>query len=171
MGWLGGFFSKKGAGDDPERSEAIERIQRALAGVPPAEARFLACVALLAARVAHVDSEVSPGERERIRGVLKTRLGLADALADAATGIALDATAAHAVEQHLVIRRLNELATRERKHQLVRALFEVASEADVTEAESAEIGVIATGLLLSRSEFIALRSEFRESLAILKGLP
>lgn len=172
MGWFEGFLGAAKTGEqDPEYSGAIRKIEEALAGLPQEEARFLACVALLAARVADADTTVSDGEKQRIREVLKERLKLPHDSADRAASLAVEATLSRSVEQHLVLRRMNEIATREQKHMLVRALFHVACEADVSELENEEIRSIATALLLARSEFNALRLEFRDHLAVLKNLP
>jgi uncharacterized tellurite resistance protein B-like protein len=172
MGWLGTFFNAgKQAEQDPEYSEGLAKVERILTGMPEEDARFIACLALLTAKVAHADTKVSEGEKNRIRDVLKKQMNLADAQVDAIAAIVLDDALSHSFEHHLVLRRLNELTTREQKHAIVRVLFHVACEDDISEVESEMIGGVASGLLLPRSEFIALRSEFKQHLSVLKGLP
>ena len=169
--WLQGFLSgARSPEQDPERSIALERAERALVGLPEAEARYVACVAFLMARVGHVDDEISDGEKARLLEVLRAQLKLPGPLAAATLAVAVEATLSQSVELHIVMRRLNELATHEQKHALIRMLFHVASDDDISEAESGEIGTIATAIHLPRSEYIVLRSEFRDQLAVLKGL-
>ena len=167
MGWLESFLETKK--QDPEHSVVIHKIEQALSGYPEKDARYIACVAVLLARVADADSHVSTGEKDRIRSILRGQMKLPEAMADSVLTITFDNTVFHSIERHLVIRRLNEIATLEQKQDLIRSLLHLACEDDISEAESTDIGQLATALLIPRTEFLALRSEFRNHLSILKN--
>ena len=170
MRWLQKFLGTAAVSpdQDPEYSQTMHKAEQALSSLPEAEARFIACVAYLMARVGHVDFQISEGEKSRLLGLLKTDLKLPDHLAGVTVEIAIESTLSHANERHLVLNRLNDVATREQKCDVIRLLFHVASDDDISEAESHEIGMVATALHLTRAEFISLRSEFRNHLSILK---
>ena len=170
MAWLHKLLGTAASPEqDPEHSENLLRAEQALSSLPPAEARFIACVAYLMARVGHVDFQISEGEKSRLLALLIADLKLPESLARVTMDIAIASTLSHSNESHLVLDRLNEVATQEQKYSVIRLLFHVASDEDISEAESYEIGMIATALHLSRTEFISLRSEFRDYLSILKN--
>jgi hypothetical protein len=74
-----------------------------------------------------------------------------------------------ATENFLVTREFNQISTREQKLALLDCLYSVASASDlVTLAEDNEIRQIASELLLSHQDFIAIRSRFRDHLKVLK---
>lgn len=171
MGWFRGFLDTSDLKEsDPEFSAAIARVENSLNDVPPSEARFLACLALLMARIAYIDSQVSEGEKLKIREVLCNQLQLSASLADRVTSIVVETVLSRSIDHHLVLRRLNEISSRERKFQVIRTLFHIARDEDISEAESEDIGSIANALHVTRSEFISLRSEFRDHLSVLKDI-
>lgn len=172
MGWFENFFGSVPSRElDPDYSATIEKIETSLAGLPAERARFLACVALLAARVAHIDHQICEGEEARIRKVLRDHFELGEELARSVAAIALESERSITVEHHLVTRKLNELASREEKIAVLRALFYIAAEGDITEQESDQIGSLAGALLLPRSDFLAVRADYREHRALVKSLP
>lgn len=172
MNILKNLFGQSAKSDeDPAHSSDLRAVEAALAGVEPAQAKLLSGFALLLARVAHIDFNVSESEKKRIQEMLIRYSHLNEQQAQTVLTIALDRAARHSVEEHIVIRQINAVADRERRKDIIRALFHVASDADITEKESEEIFVIAKALLFSRQEYIELRSEFREHLTILKNMP
>lgn len=172
MGWLEKFFGGEVNPDsDPEHSASMAKIENLLAGLPEKDARYLACVALMAARVANIDSEVSEGEKKRVLEVLRNLMSLPEDQARAVMEIALASEDQLTVEFHIVTRRLNEIASREQKLELLHLLFHVAAEDDVTEQESDNIGAISNALLLPRSDFLSVRAAYREHRKIFKDLP
>jgi uncharacterized tellurite resistance protein B-like protein len=73
------------------------------------------------------------------------------------------------VDNFLVTREFNELASREQKRDLLTCLFAIsASDKSVSSIEDSEIRQIAGELLLEHNDFIAARSEFRDHLEVLK---
>jgi len=72
-------------------------------------------------------------------------------------------------EDYLVTREFASTATREQKLALLHCCMVVAAvDADVSGPEDAVVREIAGELGLSHDEFIAVRSEFRDALAVLK---
>lgn len=170
MKWLEDLFGSPKR-EPHDHSEALHKIEGLLGHLPKDESAYLACVGILAARIAHLDYEFSEGEKKRLAEVFRDHMGLAESLAETVAEIALECQLHLDPERYLAVGKLNEIATREQKHALVRALFHVAAEEDITEQESDEIGSIAGALLLPRPDFTAIRSEFSEHRRILKGLP
>lgn len=158
------------ATQDPNFSAAIRRVEKALSVVSERDGCFLACSALLMAQVAHADDLISESEKERIFQVLRSKMHLSEEKALAAVEVAVEHALSLSIERHLVLRKLNECSTADQKHDLLRALFEVACDEDISETESDQIGSIANGLHVPRPEFTAIRAEFREHRALLKGL-
>lgn len=156
---------------NPNYSEDLSVVERQLKGLPPPQARYLACLALLLARVARVDFNVSDGEKARMRDVLTRQSHLSTDQAGLVIDLALDRAARNSVEDHIVMRHLNASVTREQKQDVLRALFHVAGDDSISEQESEEIFVIAKAMNFSRREFLELRNEFRDDLALLQKLP
>jgi uncharacterized tellurite resistance protein B-like protein len=161
--------SLKGTGPYAPKTD-LAALERQLSGLPPREAGFLAGFALLLAEVASADLEVTEGERSRIAEVLRKHSRLDDSQAELVSRLALDRAAKSSVEAHLVFRRLNELCDHDRKRDIVRGLLYVAAEGDISEQESEQVSFLARALGVDRKEFLELRAEFREHLAVLKGL-
>jgi uncharacterized tellurite resistance protein B-like protein len=152
-------------------SSDLAAIEQRLSSLPPREAGYLAGFALLLAEVANVDFNVSAEERARIAEVLRKHSHLDEAQAELVSRLAVERSTRHSVESHLVFRRLNEVANHEQKRDIVRGLLYVAAHDDITEKESEEISFLARALHIDRKEYLELRSEFREHLAVLKGMP
>jgi uncharacterized tellurite resistance protein B-like protein len=77
-----------------------------------------------------------------------------------------------ATEDYLVSKEFGRIATREEKTALLHCLFAVsASDESVSSAEDQTIRQIADELGLEHADFIAVRSNYREHLAVLKKPP
>lgn len=171
MGFIRGLFeATSGIECAADSSSDLQAVEAALSGMPRDQARYLAGVALLLARIAHVDLEVLPEERERLKQALRRQSQLDLQQIEIVAALAVERALLHSVEEHIVLRELNALATYEQKRDIVRALFHVAAADDVSERESEEIGLIAKGFLIARSEFLSIRSEFRDQLRVLKNI-
>ena len=72
-------------------------------------------------------------------------------------------------ENYLVAREFGEISTREQKLALLECLFTVAAaDGSISVMEGNEISQIATELKLEHDDVIAVRSKFRDYLAVLK---
>ncbi len=170
MAWLSRLFS-----DSPDDSPVettthteISEIQDALQSVDENRIPYVACLALLGARVAGADSEISDGEKNRMIDVLKEDTHLSQDEAVAAVDIATSKELAHSIEHQRVTSLTNEFATLEQKISIIRALFHIACDDDISEVENEKIRAISKALLLSNNQYIQLRSEFREFRSLLK---
>jgi len=152
---------------------SLREIAERLSALPADDARFVAAFAYLLARIAGADLRTDGGERdaiaERLGGVAGLDPERARLLADAAIAAA---TTHSASDDHLVARAYREMASDAERETLVRCLYAVAAaDRSITTLEDNEIFEIATEIGLGRTAVVALRSEFREHLAVLKALP
>ena len=162
--WLGG-------GEEIGESDALVRAAGVLDGVPPERARYVAAFAYLLARVAAVDSHVSPDEMDLMHRVVQREADLSDeearVIVDLALGDALRFAGTHNLD---VTREFMTLATAEQRLGLLRCLFAVSAADDSVElAEDNEIRRISRELKIEHADFIAARAEVRAHLAVLKG--
>ena len=136
----------------------------------PDKARFLAAFAYLLGRVAYSDRYVSPEESEMMEKVLikKGRLSAEQAVLIIKIVRQQNILLGH-VDNFLVAREFNELASLEQKKDLLNCLFEIsASDESISNVEDSEIRQISGELLLDHRDFITARSAFRDHLDILK---
>jgi len=162
-----------GLGGDapPERETAtLREIAARLDALEPDTARYLAAFACVLARVAHCDLDTSDAESQAMRRILAQIGGLSPEHATLVVEIAHERGALEGgTEHYLVTRRFREIASREQRLGLVRCLFEVAAaDTHITTAEEVEISRVGSELGLTHAEIAALRSGFREHLAVLR---
>lgn len=140
---------------------------------PLDEIKLVTGYAGLLGRVAYADLEITDDEVARMRRVLAGVLGLADGEVEAIVEILLrHRVQLLSLEDHVYARLINDVADRPVKLKLLRALYEVgAADGSVREREDQEIRVISRALMLSHSDFIEARREFRDHLAVLKSEP
>ena len=163
MTWLGG-------GQEAVESDALVRAAAALDGVPPERARYVAAFAYLLARVAAVDSHVSPDEMDLMHRVVQREAGLSDeeakVIVDLALGDALRFAGTHNLD---VTREFLILSTAEQRLGLLRCLFAVSAADDSVElAEDNEIRRISRELKIEHADFIGARAEVRAHLKVLR---
>lgn len=164
-----GSAGNGGRGNDPG-TESVRKISRELEHLDPERARYLAAFAYLLGRVAYADREVSQKEAEMMEDVLIKRGGIPRDQAVLIIEIARQQNRLFGhVDNFLVAREFNELASLEQKKDLLACLYAISSsDKSISNVEDAEIRQIAGELLLEHSDFIAVRSAFREHLDILK---
>lgn len=165
---LGGVSSRT-----DREPESLRQITARLESLAPDEARFAAAFAYLLARVAGADLRTEQDEREAIRHRLEAVAGLSQDRAEILADAAIAAADAHAAsDDHLVARAFREMSNDAERVQLVRCLYAVAAaDASITTLEDNEVFEIAAEIGLARGDVIALRSEFRDALAVLRALP
>jgi uncharacterized tellurite resistance protein B-like protein len=158
---------------DARELESLREIGTRLTALSPEDARFVAAFAYLLARVAAADLKTDGSERATIVRRLEAVIALEPERAEILADAALAACQSHsASDDHLVARAYREMSTDDEREQLVRCLYAVAAaDESITTVEDNEIFEIATEIGLGRTAVIALRSEFREHLAVLKALP
>lgn len=168
---LNSFGGKSGWSSQEGGASSLERVERMLDHLPPDRARNLAVMALLLGRVAHADEVVSEEERTRMKDILASDLHLDEEQAAAVTDLALQKDLCLSLDRHLVLQHIRESIPHDERLDLVRSLFRLAAVHDISSQESEEIRLITKGMVLSHGDYIALRSEFRDHLTLLKNLP
>jgi uncharacterized tellurite resistance protein B-like protein len=168
------FLGLTNAGSSADREpESLRELTARLSAMSPEDARFVAAFAYLLARVAGADLETEDDERDVIARRLEKIAGLAPERADLLAESAIAAADTHsASDDHLVARAFREMASAEERMLLVRCLYAVAAaDTSITTLEDNEIFEIATEIGLPRNDVVALRSEWKEHLSVLKALP
>ncbi len=173
MTWIEKLFGTKHEDtlNTAQVNAELVAVQKVLTSVDDEQAPFVACLALLAARLAGADMEISEGEKKRIAEVLQKQTHLSGAEAAAAAQIASAQELAQSIEHQRITSLMNDLATMEQKEEIIRSLFYVACDEDISEVESEKIRSIATAMLVSNDRYIKIRSEFSEHRTLLKNLP
>jgi len=156
------------AESDPKFSVDLSQVENVLSDLPEEKAKFLSALALLLGRVAYADSDVSDTEKHKMKDLLIYEMKLSPDQAQAVTSIAIERTLTHGLESHLILDQMNKLASFDQKRDVLRTLFALAADEDISVKESEEINLISKGLGFDQNEFIAIRSEFRDHLSVLK---
>lgn len=131
---------------------------------------LLGCLAALSARVAYVDFEISPKEKDAMIEALKKWMNLTDKEAEFVSTKALEEVVElSGIEPRNYCTALNEFLDNTQKLHVLETLFQIsASDDNVEEYESEEIRIIATGLLLEHKHFIAARATVAKFIGALK---
>ena len=153
--------------------ESLRELTARLSAMAPEDARFVAAFAYLLARVAGADLRTEGDEREVIARRLETVAGLEAERANLLAEGAIAAATTHSPsDDHLVARAFREIASIDDRLLLIRCLYAVAAaDESITTPEDNEIFEIATEIGLGRTDVVALRSEWKEHLAVMKALP
>ncbi|MCU0227082.1 MAG: TerB family tellurite resistance protein [Bryobacterales bacterium] len=153
---------------DASNTESVRKIAILLQQLPPDRSRFLAAFAYLMARVAHADFHVSDEELRRMADILRDRGGLPADQAEAVAEMARHQTVHEgSTEDFLVTRAFRRIASRDELLQLLDCLFAVAAaHHSISVVEDNAIRQIASELNLEHREFIAVRSRYRDRLAV-----
>ncbi len=169
------FLGLRGA--RPEREEAetetVRRIAARLERLDPAVARRLAAFAYVLARVANADLAIRDDETREMERRVAALASLAPEEAALVVEIAKSQSRLlGGTENYVVTREYRRASTPEERAALVSCLFAVAAaDGSVSSTENAEISAIADELGLSAAELAAIRSGWRDKLAVLRDLP
>ena len=154
--------------DEPE--DGLQEVERALEGMDPAHARYIACFAYILTRAARADHVVTEAEMAEMQRLVAERGGISPDEAHVVVGIAR--AHAHRVggtEDFLVTREFNLLADRDQKLALLDCLFAVSSsDQTIVTAEDNEIRRIANELKLEHGDYISVRSKHLHHLKVLR---
>jgi len=154
-------------------TETVRKITRALDQMPPEGARYLAAFAYILSRVARADLVISDEETRAMERIVMETGGMPEDQAILVVQIAKTQNLLFgATENFLVTREFTKLATREQKLRLLHCLFAVsAADESISSAEDNVVRQIARELSLEHSDYIEVRTRFREHLAVLKKPP
>ena len=155
--------------DTADVGSGLDEIERALSGLEPAKARYIACFAYILGRVARADHEVTPQESAEMERLIAERTGLPAEQAMLAVKIATAHGLRHGgTEDFLVTREFTALATREQRLALLDCLFELSStDASIVMLEDNELRRITSELKLEHADFIHARSVYLQHLKVL----
>lgn len=157
------------AASDPD-TEAVRKIIDELDHLPDERARFVAAFAFILSRVAHADMDISSEETAAMERIVVEHGALPEKLAIIVVQMAKTQSLLFGgTENFLVTREFNRIASPEEKVALLDCLFAVSSaDREINSVEDRVIRQIADELLLEHRDYIAVRSRFREHLAVLK---
>ena len=154
----------------PTETETVRKITTALDQMDPQQARYIAVFAYILGRVAHADLEIS---EEETREMERTVMELGQLPEEQAIIVVQIAKTQNLLfggtENYLVTREFNKMATQEQKIALLHCLFAVSStDEDISSEEDRAIRQITAELNLEHKDFIAVRSDYRHHLSVLK---
>ena len=130
----------------------------------------MASFAYILGRVAHADLDISEDETMTMEEIVVKQGQLTPNLAIIVVQMAKSQNLLFGgTENFLVTREFKKMSTPEQKKNLLRSLFAVSSSDDsISVVEDNEIRQVSKELGITHSEFIAIRSSFREYLAVLR---
>lgn len=154
-------------------TEIVRNVIQALDHLEESQARYIAAFGYILGRVAHADLKISPEESAAMERIITEHAGLPTA--QALIVVQLARTRAQlfgGTENFLITREFDRIATPEQKMALLDCLFAVAAaEGDISTTEDSEIRQVASEIHIEHPHFIAIRSKWRDQLAVLKNLP
>lgn len=154
----------------PSETDTVRRITESLDRLEPERAKYIAAFAYLLSRVARADLNISPEEGRMMEQIVIRIGGLPEEQAVIVVQIAKTQNILFGgTEDYLVAREFNAMATHEQKLSLLHCLFAVAAaDESIATIEDNQISQIADELRIEHRDFIAVRSGFRQYLAVLK---
>jgi uncharacterized tellurite resistance protein B-like protein len=164
---------ESGAESTSGRGDAVRAIVDQLGELDPDRARHIAAFAYTLGRVAHVDLDISKEETRAMERIVRELGGISDEEAVLVVQIAKSQHALFgATESYVVTREFARMATHEEKEALLECLFAVsAADDEISSEEETEIRKIVGELDLQHSDFIAIRSRYRDHIASLREPP
>jgi uncharacterized tellurite resistance protein B-like protein len=155
-----------------DRNPLVEAVLRRLNRLPPSRAEFVAAFAGLLVRVAYADLEISAAEQAALDRLLAERTQLSPTEAEAVTHIVMQqASALGGIQYALLTRTFNRLATQTEKEQLIDCLYAIATAgSSVSAVEDDEVRAVARALLLSHTQFIAIRHRYKDQLEVIQDI-
>lgn len=164
------WFGQRACEPAGREGAVVRRVVAQLDGMEPSAAHHLALFALLLARVANVDLDVSAEETVAMARIVECVGELSPAQAALVVEIAKVENRLYG-ETHdfLAARQFRDLATESQKRDLLHCLFAVAAADDrIQVAEEEAIRQIGRELLVTNDEYLAIRSAYREKRAVLR---
>jgi len=166
FGW-GGDRKEQAPSPSSADTETVRKISLALDRLDPGRARYIAAFAYLLSRVAAADLTISEEESREMERIVEEKGGIPEAQAVMVVQMAKTQNVLFGgVENFLVTREFEKIATREQKIALLHCLFAVSAvDRSISSAEDTTIRMIASELRLEHSDFIAVRLAYVDRLA------
>ena len=150
------------------QTETVRKIVHALDSMEPDRARHLAAYAYLLSRVAFADQNISPEETQTMERLVMQRGQMPEEQAILVVQMAKTQSLLFSgTENFLVAREFGKITSRDQKLALLHCLYTVcAADKSISTVEDNEISKIAKELQLSHKDFIAVRLNYRDQLAV-----
>jgi uncharacterized tellurite resistance protein B-like protein len=173
MSFLDIFKSNVRDSRSTTETESVRKIIRALDQLDAERAKFIAAFAYLLGRAARADLNISEEETRTMERIVQERGQLPEEQAIIVVQIAKTQNLLFGgTENYLVTREFNKVASHDEKVALLHCLFAVAAaDESISTVEDNEISQIADELRIEHKDFISIRSQFRNYLAVLKESP
>jgi uncharacterized tellurite resistance protein B-like protein len=151
-------------------TESVRRITNVLDRMDPDRARFIAAFAYILSRVARSDQEVSTEETRLMERIVAEQAGFEEEQSIIVVQMAkMQSTLFSGIEDYVVTREFNDIATWTQKIALLHCLFAVsAANRSISSVEDGTIRQIARELKLTHKDYIDVRLKYREHLDVLK---
>jgi uncharacterized tellurite resistance protein B-like protein len=172
FGWRGERKAPPASASSAD-TETVRKIAAALDRLEPSRARYIAAFAYILSRVARADLHISDEEQREMERLVCEKGGLPEEQAVMVVQMAKTQSILFGgVENFLVTREFDTIATREQKLSLLHCLFAVSAvDRSISSAEDTTIRTIADELHLDRADFIAVKSAYGDLLASKGSLP
>jgi uncharacterized tellurite resistance protein B-like protein len=166
FGWRGDRTAEAQAASLAD-TETVRKIAAALDRLDFDLARYVAAFAYILSRVARADLTISDEELREMERLVQEKGGLPEEQAVIVVQMAKTQSILFGgVENFLVTREFDKIATREQKIALLHCLYAVATaDNSISSAEDTTIRAIAGELHLDRTDFIAVKSVYANRLA------
>ena len=168
-----GFDPSKWVGETQEKSsaaqtETVRKIVHALDSMEPDRARHAAAFAYLLSRVAFADQHISEDETRAMEQLVMQHSRLSEDQAILVVQMAKTQSLLFSgTENFLVTREFGKITSRDEKLSLLHCLYAVcAADNSISTVEDNEINRISSELQLSHEDFIAVRLNYRDQLAV-----
>ncbi len=170
--WLGIGSGTTGGRPPQEGSKSVNDIVGRLQDLPAERARWIAAFAMVLARVARADFEISSREFQSMEKIVMEYGELDSDLASLVAEMA-----AHrnqmlgASEDYLATREFRKISTEADRERLLHCLFAVSAADDsISLIEEEEIRQASSELGIEHGQFTAIRAAYRDKREILRGL-
>ena len=154
----------------PSERDTVRRIVEKLDHLPVDRARYIATFAFVLSRVAHADLDISSEETRVMERIVMDEGGLPEEQAIIVVQMAKTQNLLFGgTDNFSVTKEFNESATREQKIGLINCLFGVsAADESISTVEGNVVRQIADELGLDHADFIEIRTQYRDRLAVLR---
>lgn len=151
------------------RGDSMDDLLKILEGMEVVEAQKLAGLSYLMARVAHSDLEIDEVESGKMVEIARNFTSLSEDRIEKLIELSKQRNEIMGTEGLIISRHLRSALGRTDLIEVLHCLFAVAAADDsISAEEEAMLRQISSELGFSDSEFISLRSEYRDKRAVLK---
>ncbi len=157
---------------DESSSTAVQDIAQRLSGLDPDRARWVAAFALVLARAARADLDISGDELSEMQKIVQEIGGLPEDQAALVAEMAAHRNVLLGVtEDYLATREFKKFAAEGDAERLLHCLFAVtAADDSISLVEEEEVRQVANELGVDHSQFTSIRAAYREKREVLRGL-